>query len=333
MASIFVQIPAYHDLELIKTIDSLYSQASGDNTINVGIHFNYYENLPEEIEIFLNKKKYNIKSIIKKAPDGLGMQKARYSVNNFYNGENYYFQTDSHMVFKKNWDSILIEDYNHLKNLYKSKIVISSYCHGYSYDSSEVRLFDDGKWSSKMPNRSQMQQDELNLNEINSIGQRTNLKFKPKKNNCKYINSTDNIHNLVSGHFIFCTGELSTIYRKEGPNLSAGEEALLSMKLVSNGFNIVGQLRETAKHLFPHPYLSSENGKNSVNNKKYQDMLKEYPRRIARIDFAELDVNAFDWDLVHDELLGVSQTQNILFNNMSFQDYTEICWLEFEKIV
>ena len=73
MASIFVQIPAYHDLELIKTIDSLYSQASGDNTINVGIHFNYYENLPEEIEYCLSKKFLNgrIKSIINKAPAGL----------------------------------------------------------------------------------------------------------------------------------------------------------------------------------------------------------------------------------------------------------------------
>jgi len=251
------------------------------------------------------------------------MQKARSAANSFYDGEDYYFQTDSHMLFRKDWDRILIRDYKTLSNLYKSKIAISSYCQGYSNNHNIQH-----KWNDNPLNSSEF----INLNEINSIGNIIGLKFKIKSNNCDYLTPTDNIHNCVSGHFIFSIGDIHKI-NKETPNLSAGEEAIISMRLVSSGFKVVGQLRETVKHLFPHDYLYSEDGKNSIKNKDYENMIEEYPRRIARIDFADLDVNAFDWDLVHDELLGVSKTKNILFNNMSLQEYAEICFLEFEKII
>ena len=324
MASIFVQIPAYHDLELERTLNSIFSNCSGNNIINVGIHFNYYENLPYQIEKTLQNKHKNgqVKSLVSKAPINLGMQKARYLANSFYDGEDFYFQTDSHMLFRKNWDCILIEDYNHLISLYKSKLAISSYCHGYSNDPKK-----EYSWKNQLIES----YTKPNLNEINSIGNKIGFIFKIKKNKCNFNNLTDNPHNCVSGHFIFSTGDMYKLY-KEMPNLSAGEEALMSMRLISSGFNVVTQLTETAKHLLPHPYIESEDGKNSLKSKEYETMILEHPRRISRIDFAELDVNAFDWDEVANELLGLSQSRNILFNSMTLTDYLEICSLEFEKI-
>jgi hypothetical protein len=325
MSSIFIQIPAYHDLELEKTLESIFVNCSGENTINIGVHFNYYKFLPQQIEKCLqNKHKYGqIKSLISEAPTNLGMQRARYLANSFYNGEDFYFQTDSHMMFKKNWDSILIDDYNYLNSQYNGTIAISSYCNGYSVDREKYYNW----WLKKM----RYSYEEINLNEINSIGNIIGYKFSAKKNNYQNLNTLDNIHNLVSGHFIFSTGNIAKLY-KESPNLSAGEEALMSMRLVSSGFNIVTQLRETAKHLFPHPYITSEEGKKSLKNEQYETMILEYPRRISRVDFLELDINSFDFHEVKNELLGLNQANNILFNNMTLVDYTKICSLEMEKI-
>jgi hypothetical protein len=103
MASIFVQISAYRDQEVTATILDAIKQSSGKHTLNFGVHFIYLE----ESEINVPDLP-NVKYITSKAPENVGVGIGRYIAHQFYNGEDFYFQCDSHSRFVKDWDEIAI---------------------------------------------------------------------------------------------------------------------------------------------------------------------------------------------------------------------------------
>ena len=107
MSSIFIQIPSYRDFELNKTIASAVSNASGSNKLSFGVHNCIL--FDGEIEVKTDYPEWvTINSATSIAPQNIGLQQARYLANEFYNGEDYYLQTDSHMRFVENWDVSLI---------------------------------------------------------------------------------------------------------------------------------------------------------------------------------------------------------------------------------
>ena len=316
--SIFVQIPAYHDYEIINTMDSLNVFSSGESIVNVGVHFNYYNELHEDIENMLNRKfsHTKISKEINKAPTALGPSISRQIANSFYDGEDFYLQIDSHMKFRNNWDLELIEDFKKLSNIYRTKIAISEYPYSYTYNEKK-----EGGWWHP-PRNSNI----VNESDIKWIERLIDKQIRPLEDKCESRNILDNRHNHVSGAFLFSTGSMHEIYTKE-PNVLL-EETILSMKLVSKGYNVVGPSVQTVKHMNSHPFMHSEEGASNQMCDEYKQMLKQYPRRIARIDFGHMDLNNNDNESVKNEILGISTKNNFLFNGMSFSEYLQICSLE-----
>jgi hypothetical protein len=103
MASIFIQIAAYRDLEVTPTILDAIKQSSGNHQINFGVHTVYVE----ESEINVPDLP-NVKHAESKAPNNIGLGMGRALAHQFYDGEDYYLQCDSHSRFVKNWDEIVI---------------------------------------------------------------------------------------------------------------------------------------------------------------------------------------------------------------------------------
>jgi len=103
MASIFVQIAAYRDLEVTPTILDAIKQSSGNHTINFGVHTVYVD----ESEINVPDLP-NVKHAESKAPENIGLGIGRALAHQFYDGEDYYLQCDSHSRFVKGWDEIAI---------------------------------------------------------------------------------------------------------------------------------------------------------------------------------------------------------------------------------
>ena len=101
MASIFVQIATYRDLEVTPTILDAIKQSSGNHTINFGVHTVYVE----ESEINVPDLP-NVKHAESKAPENIGLGIGRALAHQFYDGEDYYLQCDSHSRFIKNWDEV-----------------------------------------------------------------------------------------------------------------------------------------------------------------------------------------------------------------------------------
>jgi hypothetical protein len=103
MASIFVQIAAYRDLEVTPTILDAIKQSSGNHTINFGVHTVYVD----ESEINVPDLP-NVKHAESKAPENIGLGIGRALAHQFYNGEDYYLQCDSHSRFIEGWDEVAI---------------------------------------------------------------------------------------------------------------------------------------------------------------------------------------------------------------------------------
>jgi len=103
MPSIFVQIAAYRDFEVTPTILDAIKQSSGNHQINFGVHFVYVD----ESEINVPDLP-NVKYTTSKAPENIGLGIGRALAHQFYDGEDYYLQCDSHSRFIEGWDEVVI---------------------------------------------------------------------------------------------------------------------------------------------------------------------------------------------------------------------------------
>jgi len=128
--AIFVSIASYRDELCSKTIESLYSNAKYPGNIFIGI---CQQNTDEDAECFdLNSeliKKYenNIRLIRLKNWEAKGPTYARYLCSTLWNGEEYFFQIDSHSILLKDWDEKAVNMIHEIKNTTKSKNVILSH--------------------------------------------------------------------------------------------------------------------------------------------------------------------------------------------------------------
>ena len=131
MKTIFVSIASYRDSECPITIRSLFESAKNPERIYIGI---CQQNKIEDTECYNKNDEYvskfskNIRQIKLPHFEAKGPTWARYLCSRLWDGEDYYFQIDSHTKVIKNWDEILI---NMMENLQKEnnneKIIISHY--------------------------------------------------------------------------------------------------------------------------------------------------------------------------------------------------------------
>lgn len=235
MSSIFIQIPSYRDFELNKTVASAIINASGLNKLSFGIHNCVL--FDGEIEIVKDSPEWvNILSTVSVAPKDIGLQQARYIANEFYDGEDYYFQIDSHMRFVKDWDTTLIDGILKYQSMGLAKPLITQYPPAYAYndDGTETHhyvepFYQCGIWFGE---NTQQFKDTL-------IPTQT---AKVISDNCGFIKS-------VSGGMIFTLGEFAQI--KPNPKIAFwGEEPLIAARSFTHGFDLVMPFAHSVSHLY-----------------------------------------------------------------------------------
>ncbi len=251
MPSIFVQIPSYHDYELGRTIRDAMNKSSGENQINFGVHLSYYKyndiNIPN-----LN----NIKIQISEAPDNIGVGISRYLANNFYDGEDFYLQIDSHTRFEQNWDISFIENYNFYKDIGLNP-VISCYPGAYEYNDNVLNILN--------------QKTDVSYTDFIQELSFENDNFIPHQR--AIANPKENIFTRsVSAASIFSDGSIASIK----PNRDIyfwGEEILTALRLYTHGYDLLLPKKQNIYHLY---YDESKGEKNQ--------------RRQAGQDFSDLSI-------------------------------------------
>lgn len=240
MKSIFVQIPAYRDLELEKTVRDAVIQSSGEVYINFGIHNCYLldEEIPKEYFMLSHTRVSYVNSL---APDNIGLQLSRNIANNFYSDEDYYIQIDSHTRFMPNWDTYLIKVIELYKNLEISKPLITQYPATYSYDDSMVESYVPARGvepTNYWPTR-------IGFHEFPENFMNTRIPSQTATSvdiGCGFTAS-------VSGGFIFADGSFSEI--TPNPKIAFwGEEPLIAARAFTHGFDLVMPFRDVLWHLY-----------------------------------------------------------------------------------
>jgi len=120
--TIFVNIAAYKEPELVPTLKDLYAKADNPDSIFVGLC--YQDRTPIDFTaIHKNIKWFDILP-----EESKGACWARNTANVLYNGQDYYFQIDSHSRLTEGWDTKIIATYEELANKDNTdKIILSQH--------------------------------------------------------------------------------------------------------------------------------------------------------------------------------------------------------------
>lgn len=233
MNDIFIQIPSYRDFEINKTIASAVNNASGKNKLHFGIH----QCLLFDSEIVINKDYPNwvkIDSVDSIAPENISVLKSRYIANEFYDGEEYYFQIDAHMRFFDNWDIKGIDMMNYYINSGIANPLMTAYPPSYFYNDDNKTERHGEYYPTKIlfvQNPSQFKETLIPLNTAY-----------PTTTSCAYTFS-------VSSGCIFTSGSFAKIK----PNTKItfwGEEPLIAARAFTHGFDLVTLTEGLVSHLY-----------------------------------------------------------------------------------
>ena len=226
MSSIFIQISAYEDHELHKTIMDCIKKSSGNNELHFGINVVF-----KDYDIFIPSVP-NLKIQKSKAPLNLGVGIGRYIANQFYDGQDFYLQVDAHTRFASNWDELIIESYN----LYKNEgcnPVLTTYPSPYWYEEGKEKL-EENPGTSAIDFRT----ENIDL-------------FKTTKFFHQYSKATDGsiFTKSISGGSVFSSGDIASIL----PNkkmFNWGEEMLYAIRLFTHGYDLMIPQKQYLYHLY-----------------------------------------------------------------------------------
>lgn len=261
MSSIFIQIPSYRDWELPKTVSDAIKKASGRHELHFGIHNCLLfsgEIVKPESTVEWAQVSYQ-ESI---APNNIGLQMARYIANEFYDGEDYYLQIDSHMRFVKDWDLKAIKIINdYISDGIKSPL-ITMYPPSYSYAEDGVaEILDNFNNLTRIlftENPKQFKDTLIPTQTAHRI-----------PDGCVYTAST-------SGGFIFTLGSFANI--KPNQKIAFwGEEPLIAARAFTHGFDLVIPTEYLAYHL----YASNQSFEKIRRNHVWRDFYKEWQPLVA----------------------------------------------------
>lgn len=120
--AIFCAVAAYNETFLSQMIESAFDNSSDPDNLYFGIF-----NQKSGKQKFEDLSYYsNVRCINAEYDEPLGVGYARLSATMLHRGEKYFSQMDSHNLFCKDWDGILLEDYKLLEKNIEKPILAQS---------------------------------------------------------------------------------------------------------------------------------------------------------------------------------------------------------------
>lgn len=131
--TIFIQIAAYRDPQLVPTIEDCLAMANNPQNLRFAIARQFKpEDGFDNVDAYRNDPRFKIIDIDWK--DSKGVCWARNLVQQEYNDEQYTFQIDSHMRFAKGWDTLAIDMIKQLQNMGYPKPLLTAYTSSFNPD-------------------------------------------------------------------------------------------------------------------------------------------------------------------------------------------------------
>ena len=219
MKTIFVSLASYRDKLCSSTINSLFENAAYPHNVYIGVCEQNDENdlpcMPTDTPF-----SDNIRMIKIDYTKATGPAYARYLCSELYNGEDFFFQVDSHCKFVKNWDIKLLGMMDMLYKISK-KPILSHY----------PREYEDYE---KEPSP----RSKITIIKKAFVNERGIISFhgaefiSPPKIPVKSY--------FIAAGFIFAPGSFlnEVPFDPYLPNLFTGEEILLTLRAYTNGWDV-----------------------------------------------------------------------------------------------
>lgn len=225
MDSIFIQIVAYRDLELVPTVEEAIAHATHPERLSFGICWQYGSD-EEKDYIGQLKGVKNCRMIAVPAARARGVGWARALVQKLWQKERYTLQIDAHMRFAPGWDEDLIKM---LKMCPTKKPILSTYPPAYR---PPRELIGD------TPSR-------LEANRFEDAGTLT-LRGIGDLSKC----STPQLGTFVAAGFIFASGSIIAEVPYDPNIYFTGEEVLFAVKAWTRGWDIYHPNRSVCWHFY-----------------------------------------------------------------------------------
>lgn len=223
MKKIFISIASYKDQLLKNTILEAHAKARHPQRLVFGI---FEQNTHEDcLDINQFEFKDQIRYVCVDYRKSQGVCWARKNVQSLYQGEDYYFQIDAHMLFEDGWDDYLVNRLEEIRK-YNAKPIITAYPHDFDH--------------STLTRKAEYKPNELL---IVWTGESRNPEFQDKGFCPPWGGFRESPHMAVHGFyigacFIFTIGDFVRDVPYDDYIFFGGEEPALALRAWTHGYNI-----------------------------------------------------------------------------------------------
>lgn len=256
--TIFIAIASYCEPELVDTINSCLNKARFPENLRFGICHQYdnTDQLTNENCLDQFSQDARIRYVTYDYQESQGGCWARNIAQQLYDGETYTLQIDAHTHMIESWDTLLIEM---IQSLPSSKPLITQFPplysieeDGYNYfcleDLSQVNTGVAREWAGE----GWLVHTQVPIAEHNIFPRRTRL---------------------LSGAFVFTTGEWNQVVMQDPKHFYTGEEFALAVRSYTHGYDLFDPNQIVAWHRL-HPQANrkfwSDNSQSETNTKHSQ---------------------------------------------------------------
>lgn len=289
--TIFIQIAAYRDPELLNTLRDCVGKAKHPDRLHFGIGWQHspYDKW-DTLDEFKNDSRFNILDIDYR--DAKGPCWVRYQINGLYNKETYTLQLDSHHRFVKDWDQLYIDMLESIRTKKTPKPLLSSYLPSFNPDNDPAERL-EAPW----------------IMEFDRFAPEGPVHFLPHTIDDYLERDKPVPTRFISGHFIFADGSFVKDVPYDPTYYFHGEEINLSVRAYMAGYDLFAPHRTYAWHEY------HRNGK-----KKHWDDHSNWPELDHRSHEHNREILGID---------RIKSDKNLKKHVRTLQDYEKYAGLEF----
>lgn len=306
---IFIHLPAYREPELIPTIKNAISNAKNPERLVFGIcrQFNPEDKF-DNIDQFRSDKRFKIIDIPYEKAKGLAF--ARYQINTMLENEEYILQLDSHHRFTKNWDAILIEMHDSLKNKGIKKPILGGYLPMYDPKTDPEGRVNE-PWQSI----------------FSCFYPFGTIFIRPMAFLNKEILTEPIPARFLSGHFSFADNHWGKTIKHDTDIYFSGEEINLTVRSFTHGYDIFHPHKVVIWHATMREerdgilIWDDQTKRGEHHWGKVQDEARAKIRQLIRVEYNGYDLTGYDLGTersIHD----YEKFAGICFRTRSVQEYT-----------
>ncbi|MEY3907359.1 MAG: hypothetical protein RLZ52_426 [Pseudomonadota bacterium] len=316
---IFLAITSANEKNLRQTVDSAIHNSSGENLLTFGIFDLCMNGFPKTNFSDLDNVIYMPMEF--NGTQGIGLARLITS-SIIFQDTDYVLQLDSHMIFTKNWDKILISNYNNLESKY-SKPIISSRCPQWEYDLNGKIIIDN-----------QIVEDTNNVSlKLNKLTSK--LVFRdywtaliqdgyPTIEGIDAVNVDYIEHNLISAQFTFSRPDIYFEILHDPRLPWGGDEPIYSLRAWTRGYRMFS-IKDTLCFHYNKKTMGGAYGKDDQNDWRN---LKNNDKRLFKFYLKRYeDGKKIMKDILTGEYVGYWGAPSL----NKLKEFEEACGVDFKK--